>query len=58
LLLLTLWARATREKPHWDRWKDFLILAHCLSNGRKLADISLMRTAAQRTVSVARSGGW
>ncbi len=58
LLLLTLWARATSEKPHQGRWKDFLILAHCLSSGRKLADIPLMRTAAQRTIAVARGEGW
>ena len=58
LLLLTLWAHGTPEKPYRDRWKDFLILAHCLSTGRKLADIPLMRTAAQRTISVARGEGW
>lgn len=58
LFLLTLWARATSEKPHQSRWKDFLILAHCLSSGRKLADIPLMRTAAQRTILAARGTGW
>lgn len=58
LLLLTLWARGTTEKPHQGRWKDFLILAHCLSSGRKLADIPLMRTAAQRTIAVVRGTGW
>ena len=58
LLLLTLWARGTTDKPHRGRWTDFLILAHCLASGRKLADIPLMRTAAQRTVSVARGESW
>ena len=58
LFLLTLWARATKEKPYQGRWKDFLILAHCLSSGRKLADIPLMRTAAQQTIAAVRGTGW
>lgn len=54
LLLLTHWARSAKDAAVHARWKDFLILAHCLSSGWKLADIPLMRTAAETTLAVAR----
>ena len=52
LLLLALWARASKNLEIQTRWKDFLILAHCMSSGWKLADIPLMRTAAQTTLAM------
>ena len=52
LLLLALWARAAKDIEIQTRWKDFLILAHCMSSGWKLADIPLMRTAAETTLAM------
>lgn len=55
-LLMALWAGSAKDKACHARWKDFLTLAHCLSSGRALADIPLMRTAAKMTLEVARRG--
>lgn len=55
-LLMALWARSAKDMACHARWKDYLILAHCLSSGRALADIPLMRTAAEMTLEVARRG--
>jgi hypothetical protein len=52
LLLLALWARAAKDVEIQTRWKDFLILAHCMSSGWKLGDIPLMRTAAETTLAM------
>ena len=56
LLLLTQWARAAKEKARHTRWKDFLVLAHCLTTGRALADIPLMHASARLSVLAVRNG--
>ncbi len=56
LLLMALWARAAKDKAQHGRWKDYLILAHALLDGRKLADIPLVRASAQLSVNVIRGG--
>jgi hypothetical protein len=55
-LLMALWARAAKSKQEGRYWRDFLILAHELSAGRRLADIPIMAAIAERTVSAILSG--
>lgn len=54
-LLMALWARAAKSKSQGRYWRDFLILAHELSIGRRLADVPMMAVIAERTVSMAQS---
>jgi hypothetical protein len=41
-----------REEPEDSPWRGFVILAQALGSGRDLADISVMRVIAARTVAV------
>jgi hypothetical protein len=57
-LLLALWARAVKPGQKGPAWRDFVVLAHELLDGRNLAEIPVMTEIAGRSVAAARSGSW